>query len=76
LTPTSRSLSESDRSQKKLTIDDLDGKLYEETDEEMVQEVVEGLADLTELLLLSENVPGFSEPQLVWRKRSNLQNVN
>lgn len=76
MTPTSRSISESERSQKKLTIDDLDGKLYEETDEDMVREVVENLADLTELLLLSENVPGHSEPQLVWRKRSNLQNVS
>lgn len=42
----------------------------------MVREVVETLADLTELLLLSENVAGHSEPQLVWRKRSNLQNVS
>lgn len=75
MTPASRSRSESGRSGRKLTIDDLDGKLYDDTDEDMVREVVESLADLTELLLLSENVVGQSEPQLVWRKRSNLQNV-
>jgi len=75
VTPASRSRSESSRSSRKVTIDDLDGKLYDDTDEEMVREVVDNLTDLGELLLLYENVDGKSEPQLVWRKRSNLQSV-
>jgi hypothetical protein len=75
MTPASRSRSESSRSNKKLKIDDLDGKLYDDTNEDMVREVVESLSDLGELLLLYENVEGKSEPQLVWRKKSNLRSV-